>query len=213
MTIPAEERHLASRTPVAASRQTWHGAAMAEKSGGLDLRAALLTPAAILVVGVMLSAFLIPAAGWPGLAPLVLAALTVVIWTHASVAAVENQWNELRAINWNTALPAAVADRRRHVDALRANITGVLRPAVERVGGLLKATLFIGAIGLAGAFVVRISSPEVGRRLAELRAPLATAGGLILLLMLSLGWSILRLRRVAQAVGEVFVAIERAIGK
>jgi hypothetical protein len=177
----------------------------------IDIRAALLSPATLLLTGVVLSAFLIPTLGWPGLAPLVLAGLGVVIWMHALVAAVENQWNELRAINWNSAMPKKPAERRRFIEGLRANITGVLKPAVERVGGLLKASLVIGAVGLASTFVVRVSSPDVAVRLAAAKMPLLMAGGLILLLMLSLAWSILRLRRAATAVGEVFEAMERAV--
>jgi hypothetical protein len=183
---------------------------MADES---KLRAALLSPAVVLVVGVVLSAFLIPTIGWPGLIPLALSAFTVVIWMHALVAAVENQWNELRAINWNSAMPKKDGERRRFIEGLRANITEVLRPAVERVGGLLKATLFIGAIGLACTFLVRVSSPDVAARMAAAQAPLLMAGGLILLLMMSLAWSILRLRRAAGAVGEVFAAMERALGE
>lgn len=175
------------------------------------LRNALLSPAVLLVVGVILSAFLIPAVGWPGLVPLALTALTVVIWMHALVAAVENQWNELRAINWNSAMPKKDDERRRFIEGLRANITNVLVPAVERVGGLLKASLFIGAIGLASTFAIRVSSPGVAERMATAKMPLLMAGGLILLLMMSLGWSILRLRRAAGAVGEVFAAMERAL--
>ena len=62
------------------------------------LRDVLLSPGVVLVVGVVLSALLIPTVGWFGLAPIVLSALAVVVWMHALVAAVENQWNELRAV-------------------------------------------------------------------------------------------------------------------
>lgn len=177
----------------------------------INIREALLSPAVVLIAGVVLSAFLIPIFGWPGLAPLVLAGLGVVIWMHALIAAVENQWNELRSINWNSAMPKKPAERRKFIEELRANITNVLRPAVERVGGLLKASLLIGALGLVSTFVIRAAYPEVAMRLAAARAPLLMAAGLILLLMMSLAWSILRLRKAAGAVGEVFAAMERAL--
>lgn len=176
-----------------------------------DLRAALLSPATALITGVTLSAVAVPFYGWPGLAPLVVAGFAVVAWMHAMVAAVENQWNQLRAINWNTALPTDATERRQFIEELRDNLTGVLRPAVERVGALLRACLLVGAAGLAATFVIRFSAPGLAVRLAAAKAPLISASVLILLLMVSIAWSILRLRKAATAAGDVFAAMDRAL--
>ncbi|MFC1609932.1 hypothetical protein ACFL6C_03155 [Myxococcota bacterium] len=182
-----------------------------DHEAGGSPRDTLLSPSALLVASVVLSAVLIMLFGWPGMTPLVAGGLVVIVWMHALTAAVERQWAELKTINWNAALPKAKRERERYVEGLRQSITEVLRPAVVRVGGLLKASLVVSATGLAVVVMLRNLVPEVAVAVEANRQPLMASAGLLVLLMMSVGWTIVRLRRAATAVSEVFIAIERAL--
>ncbi|OGQ79281.1 MAG: hypothetical protein A2289_02235 [Deltaproteobacteria bacterium RIFOXYA12_FULL_58_15] len=164
-----------------------------------------------MLIAVIMTAALVPVLGWPGLLPLAVGEVVVVVWLHALMAAVEKEWAELKAVNWAASLPKKLHQRQRYVEELRERIVLRLRPAAQHMGRLLRVSLLIGVASFAILLVVRSAWPDAAASVFVQRQSFILAAVLFVLLLVFVGWSVLRLRRASASVGEVFAAIERAL--